>query len=102
MHGLLRRAAHPLVVGVGVGVVLIVAGFVAVAFGWLGSARTLAVPLQVPYLISGALGAVALIGAGAALLTTQLERQSEAEESRALRAMIDEASRLLEEARASR
>jgi hypothetical protein len=102
LRRLLRRAASPFGLGVTIGVALIAAGFVAVALGWRGTARTLLVPLQVPYLISGALAAVALIGAGAVLLNTQWERLSDAEEGRALAAMIDEASLLLEAARAGR
>lgn len=96
MRNLLRRARSPFGVGVIAGLVMLAVGFAAIAFGWRGTARSLVVPLQVPYLVSGALAALGLIGAGAILLNAQWERLSEAEERRALATMIDEAALLLE------
>jgi hypothetical protein len=93
---LIRRAGNPFGAGVVVGVGLLLAGFATVAFGWRGTARSLLVPLQVPYLVSGALVAVGLIGTGAMLLNAQWERLSEAEERRAIGRLIDEAALLLE------
>jgi fatty acid desaturase len=96
MRNFARRARSPFGVGVIAGVALLLAGFAAIAFGWRGTARSLVVPLQIPYLVSGALAALGLIGAGAILLNTQWERLSDAEERRAMAAMIDEAALLLE------
>ena len=98
---LIRRAGTPFGLGVLLGIALLAAGFVTIAFGWRGTARSLSVPLQVPYLISGALVAIGLIGAGAILLNTQWERLSEAEERGAIAAMIDEAALLLEARRSA-
>jgi hypothetical protein len=97
MRRLVSRAGRPFTLGVALGVALVAAGFVAITLGWRGTARSLVVPLQTPYLISGALGAVALIGAGAMLLNTQWERLSDAEERREIGAMIDAAARLLDQ-----
>lgn len=101
MRRLLRKARTPFGVGVLAGIALLAAGFATIAFGWRGTARSLVVPLQVPYLISGALGAIGLIGAGAILLNTQWERLSDAEERRAIAAMIDEAALVLETRRSA-
>ena len=97
MRDVVRRAGSPFAVGIAIGVALIIAGFTVVALSWRGTARTLVIPLQTPYLISGALGALALIGVGAGLLNAQWERLSDAEERRALSRMIDEAAVLLDQ-----
>lgn len=101
MRSFLRRARTPFGVGVIAGVALLAAGFGAVVFGWRGTARSLVVPLQIPYLISGALAAIGFIGAGAMLLNTQWERLSDAEERRAIGAMIDEAALLVKARRSA-
>jgi hypothetical protein len=41
---------------------IFVGGFAAFGWAWHGVARTVYVPLQVPWVISGGLGAVALVG----------------------------------------
>jgi hypothetical protein len=66
---------------------LVVAGFVALAFGWRGTARAAYVPLQVPELVSGGVGGLALIGVGLALFDVQTARRDAAREQR----LIDEA-----------
>ena len=72
-----------------------VAGLVALVFGWLHVARTLFVPLQLPALVSGGLAGIALLGAGALLLATHLERQASARRSDQLDALLDEAAALV-------
>jgi hypothetical protein len=55
---------------------LILGGLVAVIVGWLGVRNEADVVLQVPYLASGGLGGLALVGLGAiALLWSQLREQ---------------------------
>jgi hypothetical protein len=93
---LIRRAGAPFGAGVVLGVGLLLAGFAAVVFGWRGTARSLVVPLQIPYLVSGALVSLGLFGAGAMLLNAQWDRLSEAEERRVMGRVIDEAGLLLD------
>jgi hypothetical protein len=76
---------------------LMVAGVAVAVVGYLGVARETEVAFQLPYFASGAVGALMLLGAGAALLlSTQLEvdtgRLDELED--AVRTMAAELSRL--------
>ena len=50
------------------GLFFCVAGFVAIAFGWNGSAKSAFVDVQFPFLISGGLGGLALVLLGVGLL----------------------------------
>jgi hypothetical protein len=74
---------------------LAAAGFGLIALGWRGAAATLYVVLQVPWLVSGALGGIALIGLGLGLLVTHLDRTEAAAERVALAELQREALRLL-------
>lgn len=57
---------------------LVAAGLVAVLIGFLGVRDEANIELQVPYLMSGGLGGLALIGLGAlALLQYQMRRQEQ-------------------------
>ena len=51
-----------------VGLFFLVAGFVAIAFGWHGTAKNFLLDKQFPYLISGAVGGLALVVLGTGLL----------------------------------
>jgi hypothetical protein len=62
----------------------VVGGFVLIGLAWRGSARTLIVPTQLAYLVSGGLGGLTLIVTGTGLFTVQLGRQLAAEERHAL------------------
>jgi hypothetical protein len=55
-----------------------VAGSVGVFAAWRGAAALDAVWLQVPWLVSGGIGGLALIGLGLGLLDVHLERRREA------------------------
>ncbi len=59
---------------------LVVAGLVAIGVGWHGVAASLVVAIQLPYLVSGALGGLALIGFALALVAIQSTRRNEARE----------------------
>ncbi|MFA5890368.1 MAG: hypothetical protein WDA27_05395 [Actinomycetota bacterium] len=54
---------------------LILSGFGVLALGWYGAARIDYVQGQVPYLISGGLGGIGLMGAGFTLLLVQESRR---------------------------
>ena len=59
-----------------------VAGFALVALGWRGAAATVFVPFQVPYVVSGGLLGLGLLGAGLGLLKVHVDRVEAAEERR--------------------
>ena len=61
---------------------LVVAGSIAIAIAWAGASRTLSIPSQVAYAVSGGMGGLALAGAGLALLQVQRRRYAAAEERR--------------------
>ena len=54
-----------------VGWILTALGALAILFGYLGLSRKAFVGEQLPYLISGGIGGIALVGAGAALIATE-------------------------------
>jgi len=83
-----RTMADPFARSIGLAVALIVGGFVAIAIGWRGVARSIVVAEQLPYLVSGGLGGLALICAGAGLLTIQLTRYWNARERQRLDAIL--------------
>ena len=63
-------AARPLI-GWGLGAV----GIIVIIVGWYGVSGQAIVSKQLPYLISGGLGGIALVGIGAALIGTERLRQ---------------------------
>jgi hypothetical protein len=75
---------------------LVVGGFVAIGLGWRAAARTLFVPFQVPALVSGGVGGLALIVLGAGLAATQVTRRLNAQERSETEDLLDEAAALLD------
>lgn len=73
----------------------VVAGLLLLAQGWRGLAATLVVSLQLPYLVSGAVAGVALLGAALGLLRIHLDRVEAAEERRRTAELQRETLRLL-------
>src|SRR6266536_1759572 len=53
------------------GWILVGLGFIAVLIGYLGISREALVAKQIPYLISGGIGGIALVGFGAMLVGTE-------------------------------
>ena len=72
------------------GVGLVVLGFIALFLAWNGAADKDYVQGQIPYLISGGLVGVGLIGAGLTVVNVQARRADQD-------AMLDRIERLLEE-----
>ena len=63
---------------------VVVVGLALIGQGYRGAADTLVVPFQVPFLVSGAMAGIAVLGGGLALLSAHLERTEAAEERRAV------------------
>jgi hypothetical protein len=74
------------------GVALVVAGVVALFLAWNGAAGVDHVEGQLPYLISGGLVGIGLIGAGLTVVNVQARRQDNAE----LLARLDDISEALQ------
>ena len=74
---------------------LVVAGFVAIGLGWKVAARTLYVALQVPALVSGAMGGLVLVALGAGLASIQTGRRLAASERAEMELLLDEAHALV-------
>ena len=75
---------------------IVLTGFVAIALGWKVAARTLIVPFQVPALVSGAMGGLALIVLGAGLANIQVGRRLAAQERAETEDLLDEAAALMD------
>lgn len=78
MTRLRRVLADPFVVSVLVLGALAGAGLIGIAVGWKGAAASLIVSVQLPYIISGAIGGLALLGFSLGLLLIQARRRQEA------------------------
>lgn len=65
-----------------------VAGFVGVALGWSGAAGVSVATVQVPFVVSGVFGGLALAGASLALLSVHLGRRRAAAERQQLGEVI--------------
>ena len=72
---LLRKALVQPAVSIGAILLLVgLGGFVALALAWRGAAATPYVPFQVPFLVSGGLVGLSLIGFAAAMLDIHVNR----------------------------
>jgi hypothetical protein len=92
---LVRFLRDPALTGLVLMLALVAGGFVAVVLGWRGAARAAYVPLQVPALVSGGFGGLALIGVGVALFDLQQSRRRAAREQRLLDDTLDELAHLM-------
>jgi hypothetical protein len=77
-----------------VSVALIAAGFLAIFLGYRGAARSLIVAEQLPFLLSGGVGGIALIVAGAGVLAVQSSRYWNARERQQLDRLVASAATL--------
>ena len=73
----------------------VLVGLALIAIGYRGAAALLFVPFQVPYLVSGAVAGLALVGTGLALLGVHLDRTEAAEERRQVASLQRDVLRLL-------
>jgi hypothetical protein len=77
-------------------------GFVMFVLGWRGGARTVYVPLQVPWLVSGSIGGLALIGLALGALSIHLGRRQDAEHRAVVEQVVRQAAELAEDLRTGR
>jgi hypothetical protein len=82
------RAAALLVLGC-------VAGFLAMGLAWRGAARTFSVPVQIPWVVSGGIGGLAMIGASLGFLTVHAERRRAAVRRARLEGILQDASEVV-------
>ena len=99
MNRLRRGLRDPFVVSVTLLVALGVAGLAGIALAWKTAAGSLVVSVQLPYLVSGAMGGVALLGFAAGLLTIQLRRRQEAARRADMARVVAAAAEVLAAAR---
>ena len=78
MSRLRRFLGDPFAVSVLVLGALAGAGLVGIGVGWKGAAASLVVAVQLPYIVSGAIGGLALLGFSLGLLLVQARRRQEA------------------------
>ena len=98
----LRAALRdPYAVSVTVLVVLAAAGLAGIAIGWRGAAASLVVSVQLPYIVSGVIGGLALLGFSLGLLIVQVRRRREAERRADFDRVVRAAADLLAAARAA-
>jgi len=81
----------PYIGGLSMFATLTLGGCVAIAMAWRGAARTVDVPLQTPWVMSGGLTGVALVGVGLSLFAAQVRRKQAARRRRTLDSMLDQA-----------
>ena len=68
---------------------MILGGFALIALAWNGAASIGYLQGQFPYLLSGGVAGLGLIGAGAGLLFVQVQRELDAEEARHYQRVVD-------------
>ena len=96
----LRRALNdPFTVSVAVLGFLAAAGLAGIAIGWRGAAASLVVSVQLPYIVSGVMGGVALLGFSLGLLLVQARRRQEAQRRAEFDRVVRAAADLLAAAR---
>ncbi|HJT38254.1 MAG TPA: hypothetical protein VJ818_07505 [Actinomycetota bacterium] len=92
MKALRRLRADPFARSIIISVALILGGFVAIGLAWRGAARSLIVAEQLPFIVSGGVGGLALVVAGAGMLAVQASRYWDARERRQLDRLVARAS----------
>jgi hypothetical protein len=77
-------------------------GFVLLGMAWRGAARTVYVPLQMPWLISSGLGGLALLGAALGSWHIHVGRRIDAEHRAVVDDLTRHAAQLADDLRAGR
>ena len=74
---------------------VVLTGFGLIGAGYRAAAALLSVPFQVPYLVSGGVVGIAMVGLGLALLSVHLDRTEAAVERREVAALQRDVLRML-------
>ncbi len=82
---------------VSVGVLLVVAGFIAMFLAWNGAAGKDFVQGQLPYVLSGGVVGLALVGCGLTVINVQARRADQAELLNRLETMMEARDALAQE-----
>ena len=90
-----RWTQEPAVPGLALFLAIAAAGFVTMGIGWKVAARTLVVGHQMPALVSGGMGGLALVFIGAGLATIHAHRRLAADERARTDVVLEEADRVL-------
>ena len=96
------QARDPGVQSVAVLAVLGIAGFVMMALTWRGAARTVYVPLQLPWLVSGGLIGLALLGLAVGAISIHLGRRDDAAHRAEFEDLVNTGATLSEDLRSGR
>lgn len=81
---------------------LAVAGFVMLTLAWRGAARTIYVPLQSPWVLSGGVAGLALVGMALGAWSIHEGRRRDAEHRAVMEDLVREAAELAEDVRSGR
>ena len=81
---------------------LAVAGFVMLGLAWRGAARTVYVPLQSPWVLSGGVAGLALVGMALGAWSIHEGRRRDAEHRAVMEDLVREAAELAEDVRSGR
>ena len=85
----------PALPGLATMVGLVLLGVGAIVYAWYGAARVIYVPLQLPEVVSGGIGGLALIGVGLTLFDLQIGRRYAAHEKHLTDDLLDETAHLV-------
>lgn len=99
---LAEQLRDPWVQSIVVLVLLAIAGFVMLGLAWRGAARTIYVPLQMPWVVSGGLAGLGLIGLAYGALSIHLARRRDAIHRAHVDDLVRSAATLAEELRTGR
>ena len=83
-------------------VALALVGFVMLGLAWRGGARTVYVPLQMPWLVSGGIAGLALLGLSLGAWSIHAGRRQDAEHRAAVETLTRQAAELAEDLRSGR
>jgi hypothetical protein len=78
---------------------VLVGGFVLLGIAWHGTAGTVHVPLQLPWLVSAGLAGLAVVGMAAGALSIHLGRRQDAAHRDAVETLVRDAIELCEDLR---